>query len=270
MADIVILTNSQLRHEFIRKAISLGDDITVLRSYCESSEGRIIDRTNKEGSEIKLNHLRARRQSEEDFFRHFVELAPDKSNPTFIPAGGINEPEHAEEISELNPDFLVAYGCSIVRDPLLSLFEDRILNVHLGLSPYYRGSGTNFWPLVNCEPEYVGATFMYMDEGIDTGEIIHQIRARVHPGDGPHQIGNRLILDMVFDYIDIIRNFDELPRIEQSLSPDESKYYERDDYSEEATEQLYANFESGLVERYLEEQKERIRDVPILENPLFD
>ena len=39
----------------------------------------------------------------------------------------------------------------------------------------------------------VGATFMYIDAGIDTGEIIHQIRADIVIGDSPHSIGNRLI-----------------------------------------------------------------------------
>lgn len=186
MIDVVILTSSQLRHEFVRKAIGLCDDINVLRSYCESSDGRIIDRAKKEGSQIKIEHLRARERTEKDFFDHFVELSPDKSNSQLIAAGDINKSVHVEEIEKLDPDILVAYGCSIIQEQLLSLFEDRVLNVHLGLSPYYRGSGTNFWPLVNREPEYVGATFMYMDSGIDTGEIIHQMRAQVHPNDGPH------------------------------------------------------------------------------------
>jgi len=48
----------------------------------------------------------------------------------------------------------------------------------LGLSPYYLGSGTNYWPLVNEKPEFVVATFMHIDTDIDTEEIIHQIRAK--------------------------------------------------------------------------------------------
>src|SRR5690606_10372264 len=102
---------------------------------------------------------------------------------------------------------------SLIREPLLSAFQGRFLNVHLGLSPYYRGSGTNFWPLVNGEPEFVGATFMHIDAGVDTGEVIHQIRARIFPGDTPHQIGNRLIADMARVYAALIRDFDRLERM---------------------------------------------------------
>ena len=61
------------------------------------------------------------------------------------------------------------------------------------MSPYYRGSGTNFWPFVNNELQFIGATFMHIDEGVDTGEIIHQIRANIFHDDNIHQIGNRLI-----------------------------------------------------------------------------
>ncbi|MDR9382125.1 MAG: formyltransferase family protein, partial [Natronomonas sp.] len=175
-----------------------------------------------------------------------------------------------EEITDLDPDLLVAYGCSIVRGPLLSEFRGRFLNVHLGLSPYYRGTGTNFWPLVNGEPEYVGATFMYIDEGVDTGEIVHQIRARVYPDDTPHQVGNRLIADMTRTYIKIVRRFDALKPVDKPSEPEDSNYYRRDDYTTEATRKLYQNFGSGLVERYLEEREDRIRAVPIVSNPALD
>ncbi len=37
---------------------------------------------------------------------------------------------------------------------------------------------------------------MHIDAGVDTGEVIHQMRARVALGDSPAQIGNRLIVDM--------------------------------------------------------------------------
>ena len=73
-------------------------------------------------------------------------------------------------------------------------FKRKILNLHLGLSPYYRGGGTNYFPFVNNEPEYAGSTFMYLDEGIDTGEIIHQIRPVINITDSFHQLSNRFLI----------------------------------------------------------------------------
>lgn len=270
MIKIVILTNSQLRHQFVRKAIALEDDIKVLRTYCESTDGSVLDHVREEGDEVKLRHLEARAESEDDFFRPFVDYTPDHSNPKEIPNGEINDEQYYEEIVDLDPDLLVAYGCSIIEDPLLSEYEGRFLNVHLGLSPYYRGTGTNFWPLVNGEPEYVGATFMHLDAGVDTGDIIHQIRARVKPDDTPHQIGNRLIADMVQPYREIIRKFGDLENMEQPGTPDNEHYYTMSDYSTEATKQLYKNFDDGLVDDYLAEQDERTAEVPLVKNPVIE
>jgi len=267
MVEVVILTNSELRHQFVRKAIALDDDIDVIRTYCESTDGSTLARVREEGDDVKLRHLEARAESEDDFFRHFVNYTPDYSSPKEIPNGEINDEQYYEEIVDLDPDLLVAYGCSIIEDPLLFEYEGRFLNVHLGLSPYYRGTGTNFWPLVNDEPEYVGATFMYLDAGVDTGDIIHQIRARVKPNDTPHQIGNRLIADMIGPYREIITKFDDLENMEQPETPDNEHYYTTSDYSTEATQQLYENFDNGLVDNYLEKKDERTADVPLVKNP---
>ena len=68
------------------------------------------------------------------------------------------------------------------------------MNIHLGLSPYYRGAGTNFWPLVNGEPEYCGATIHILDGGVDTGPVIAHVRPEIAAGDGPHDIGNKTIV----------------------------------------------------------------------------
>jgi folate-dependent phosphoribosylglycinamide formyltransferase PurN len=268
--NIVILTRDSLRHEYIRKTFGLADEINVLRSYCETSGSDILVEARERGESIRIDHLERRNRSEHDYFGPFVDIAPDQSNPVEIPGGAINDKKYYEEITSLDPDLLVAYGCSLIEDPLLSEYEGQFLNVHLGLSPYYRGTGTNFWPLVNREPECIGATFMYIDEGVDTGEIIHQLRARIHPSDGPHDIGNRLITDVGRLYPELARRFDELRSVEQPPEPDEEHYYRSADYNPGATAQLYENFENGLIEEYLQHRDERVSEVPIVKHPVID
>ena len=259
---IIILTGSELRHDFIRKAIALNSNIKVLKSYCEGTEKSLIKLVD---SKLKKEHLESRAQSEKDFFSSFLSLTPDHSNQILIPRGSINKEEYINEIKNLNPDIILAYGCSIIKEPLIEYFSKRIVNIHLGLSPYYRGSGTNFWPLVNKEPEFVGATFMYMDKGIDTGEIIHQIRARIYKGDTPHQIGNRLISDVAIISIELIKNFWKLKKMNYDFSKINGKYYTNKDFTENSVKQLYNNINNGLIDDYLtmaESEK-----APIIKNP---
>jgi len=266
---VVILTGSDLRHDFFRKSVALNTSIEVVRSYCEFTSDKVrkvIDDSNRD-SLLQIAHLRKRRFSEEDFFQSLVELAPDNSSSKLVQYGAINDEAIVSEIFDLKPDLLVAYGCSLVKSELLSKYAGHFVNVHLGLSPYYRGSGTNYWPLVNGEPEYVGATFMYIDAGIDTGEIIHQVRARCYEGDSPHQIGNRLIADMTRVYIDIILKHDSLKKMAQPSISDDYRLYKRSEFSVESVVKLYDNFSSGMIEHYLDSYADRVAAVPIVENP---
>jgi phosphoribosylglycinamide formyltransferase 1 len=268
---VVLLTGAELRHDFFRVAVSLQDGIAVPRSVTEGREGTLQSTLDPSlpGSSLQAQHLAQRDFSERDFFGAFVALAPDRSHPLPIPRGTINSPDVFSEISAVEPDLLVAYGPSLVREPLLARYAGRFVNVHLGLSPYYTGSGTNFWALVNGEPECVGATLMHIDGGIDTGAIIHQIRARIYPGDGPHQIGNRLIADAVSAVIHLIRHADELGHGIRPARPPTARHYRKKDFTPEAVATLYANFRSGLVERYHAELPERTARVPVHEHPLF-
>ena len=264
---IIILTGSELRHDFFRKYLALADEIEVLASYCEGTEKNLTSLTvNQRDNELRMAHLRAREQSEEDFFRPFVRVAPDRSNPIAIAKGEINASSHAAAIIEAAPDLLVCYGSSIIREPLLSAFPGRFLNIHLGLSPYYRGSGTNFWPLVDGKPEYVGVTFMHIDAGVDTGEVIHQMRGKIALGDSPVQIGNRLITEMAETCLKIVLRWDTLNKMPQIAPSPGNKIFRKKDYTEESVSTLYTRFSNGLIRDYLRNETERCAAVPIVQN----
>ena len=267
---IVILTGNELRHSFFRMHLAQNSEIEVLRSYCEGTEKSIQSVVEaQDNNELRNKHLSERERVEKDFFEKFVDSTPDLSNPIFISKGEINSPDRVTEIEIINPDLIIAYGCSIIKDPLLDKFPHRILNVHLGLSPYYRGSGTNFWPFVNKELEFVGATFMYMDKGVDTGEIIHQIRTEVIRGDSIHHIGNRLIQEMAKVFSEIIIHFDSISKMEQPGIPSDEKYYKKKDFTEESVAIAYENIKNGLVDEYLTNRKEKCFKSPIIINDIF-
>jgi len=270
MTKIVILTGSELRHDFVRKFIANSSDIDVVASYCEGAEKslKVLVENDDEPDNYRLKHLQAREQSEKDFFQLYTDSCDDQSNPSFISKGAINDEKYVEQIIQLNPDLIIAYGCSIVRNKLLSQFSGKFINVHLGLSPYYRGSGTNFWPLVNGEPEFVGATFMHIDEGIDTGKVIHQIRSRIEFADNPVQIGNRLIVQIAKEYVKLIKSFSTLENISEEIFNHSFKplYYRKKDYTEESVEQLYKRFNLGMIESYLNSLESRFAKAPIASN----
>ena len=60
-------------------------------------------------------------------------------------------------------------------------------NIHGGLSPWYRGGVTHFWPSYLLEPEYTGMTLHELTNDIDGGGIIHQNISSLNIKDGIHQ-----------------------------------------------------------------------------------
>ena len=267
---IAVLTGGELRHTFLRMALGVAPGLDVLVSGCEGS-GRSLRSTvgaRADATPLERQHVEGRERSERDFFGAFVRLTEDRSSPEQLDDRDVNDPRFVDEVLRRAPQLLAAFGCALVREPLLSRYAGRFVNLHLGLSPYYRGAGTNFWPLVNGEPEYVGATFLHLDAGVDTGEIIHQIRARIFPGDTPHQIGNRLIADAAVVYAELLRRFAALDRLPQPTAPT-PRVYRRAAAAGQAVARLYAQFDSGLVDTFLSERDERVGRVPIVEQPLL-
>lgn len=201
--------------------------------------------------EVIQRHFAARDASEERYFSDAdrIRLAAGALHRP-VAAGMCNDAAEVKLMEAARPDVVFVFGTGILREPLLSAFEGRIINIHLGLSPYYRGAGTNFWPLVNREPEYVGATIHYLDAGIDTGPILAHARPRVERGDGPHDLGNKTIVaaaDMLLRAA--ATHVSGVARAVPQWNG--GRLYQRKDFSADAVRTLYRNFETGMIDEYL-------------------
>jgi len=107
--------------------------------------------------------------------RHFLKsgLPPAwPSTAAVIEFPSINDPAVAEKVRAWKPDLIVVFGTSLVGKQLLEIPKTAIINVHTGISPYYRGGQCSFWALYNREPEYIGVTIHRITGGIDSGDII--------------------------------------------------------------------------------------------------
>lgn len=86
----------------------------------------------------------------------------------------INSDESLNMISALKPDLLVSVaGNEIFKKALIDLAPNGCLNLHSSLLPKYRGLMPSFWVLKNNE-DRTGVSVFFVDEGIDSGEILVQ------------------------------------------------------------------------------------------------
>lgn len=92
----------------------------------------------------------------------------------FLICENVNKNSFLQQVSELNCDLFVSMSFNqIIRKPLLEVPSLGFINCHAGALPFYRGRNPLNWALINGEKEF-GITVHYIDEGIDTGDIIEQ------------------------------------------------------------------------------------------------
>ncbi len=98
--------------------------------------------------------------------------------PVFQP-NSIKKADIIDKIVQLNPDIIVvvAYG-QILSRKILEIPKLGCINVHASLLPKYRGAAPINWAIIRGE-EITGITTMYMDEGLDTGDMILKKEMRI-------------------------------------------------------------------------------------------
>ena len=102
-------------------------------------------------------------------FSPVKKVALENNIPVFQPIKIKND---YEKLTEEKIDLIVtcAYG-QIIPKEVLNLPKYGCINVHASILPKYRGSAPIQWAIINGDKE-TGVTIMYMDEGMDTGDII--------------------------------------------------------------------------------------------------
>ncbi|MDO4375844.1 MAG: methionyl-tRNA formyltransferase [bacterium] len=120
-------------------------------------------------------------------------------------------------IVDAKPDVIVtcAYG-QIVSKDILDIPKYGCINIHASLLPKYRGGAPIHYALINGEAE-TGITLMYMDEGMDTGDMLVSESVKIEDNDNIETLSDKLSLlgaDMISRYLEDITD-GKIERIKQ-------------------------------------------------------
>ena len=120
------------------------------------------------------------------------QLAIENNIPIYQPIKIRNNEEFIKEIKELNPDIIcvVAYG-KILPKEILDIPKYGCINVHGSLLPKYRGAAPIQWAIINGE-KTTGITTMYMDIGMDTGDMILKEEVEIGEDETTGELWERL------------------------------------------------------------------------------
>ena len=200
---LLVITSNQLPHKyFVNQLNSHFNLCAVFIEHFEypdplfnSNEERVI------WNEFFLN----RKKTEECLLR-FNNSISVKNNPKIlkIKKGRLNDDETMQSIHDFNPARIIIFGASLLETKYLEQYPNRILNLHVGLPQYYRGSSCNFWPIHDLKPHLLGATVHVVGKGIDDGNIVIQDTIDLEENDSefvlmvkPIILGTKLMIEAI-------------------------------------------------------------------------
>lgn len=90
----------------------------------------------------------------------------------------VNDEVCKQLLQQLQPDIVVVNGTRIISKKILQCTNAVFINMHVGITPWYRGSHGGYWALYNNDVANFGTTIHLVDSGVDTGGILKQVFAK--------------------------------------------------------------------------------------------
>ena len=171
MKSITVFTSNQPRHlGLILELSKVYEKVYAIIECNTIRPGEVKDFFDK--SEIMKSYFSQLMRSEKEIFGE-ISFLPNNVSPLILKMGDLNKIDIGILSTSLNSENFVVFGSSFIKGDLIDiLIEKKCLNIHMGVSPFYRGSSCNFWALFNEDYHYVGSTIHLLSKGLDSGDML--------------------------------------------------------------------------------------------------
>jgi len=192
---LILITGDHIRHYYVASQLNkIFSQIIWIKEKRELQNPKINKKINKKFQELLKIHFNKRIEAEKKFFGNKNKF---KYN-NIIKNISINRKNFNKNIKLLlkneSAEVLITYGCGKISNEILKNKKIKnFLNIHGGLSPWFKGSITNFWPSYLLRPQYTGMTLHILTPRIDAGDILLQSSSKLYKNDGIHDLSCRVI-----------------------------------------------------------------------------
>lgn len=146
----------------------------------------------------------------------------DENNIAFYVHSNINSDEFENLISLHKCDIFVSMSFNqIFKAPIINFPPMKTINCHAGALPFYRGRNILNWALINDEKSF-GVTVHYMDEGIDTGDIILQRHCEINDNDNYATLlekAYKKCAEVLYDALKMLQRYEIEPIKQATIHP---------------------------------------------------
>ena len=120
-----------------------------------------------------------------------IKVFCDENDLTVLQPPNLKNAEFISQLRELAPDVMVVVAFRMLPKEVWSIPPNGTFNLHASLLPKYRGAAPIHWAIINGEQQ-TGVTTFFINEQIDTGEIIAQKSLPIGLNENTGQLSNRL------------------------------------------------------------------------------
>lgn len=251
---IVFLCGSHPRHMYMaNKLFETG----LLSGLVIEKRGEFVPKLPPGLNEIDranfIRHFLARQQAEEKFFDHVdCNTVQKQVLSKNIDMETLNSEITVQFIKDIKPDVILSYGVHKLSDEIINICPDKAFNIHGGLSPWFKGCITLFWPFYFLRPNWAGMTIHHLSASIDAGDIVHHSVPTLERGDKLHEVACKAVIQAGEDIAKLmllLEKGEKLARVKQSSN---GKLFTAAEWQVQHLRLIYNTFNDDIVDRYLD------------------
>ena len=178
---ITLFTSNNFRHNYLINLISeFADKLFVVQESKTIFQGIVPG--NYTVSKLSERYFKNVNIAQKKIFGEpFVNNS--KKNISILPLvfGDLNKCKLKFLSKFLKSDLYIVFGSSYIKGDLVNfLIKKKAINIHMGVSPYYRGTDCNFWALYDNNPHLAGSTIHLLSSGLDSGPILFHAMSKIN------------------------------------------------------------------------------------------
>ena len=177
---ITLFTSNQNRHNYLINLFSKFCDELFVVQECGTIFPGIVP-SHYPASEVMRKYFENVKAAQNKLFGNSYVNNSNK-NIKILPilSGDLNKCSLAFLSDFIKSDVYVVFGSSYIKGQLVDfLVAKKTINIHMGISPYYRGNDCNFWALYDNNPHLVGATIHMLSKGLDNGPMLYHAMSNI-------------------------------------------------------------------------------------------
>lgn len=244
---ILAITGNHPRHLHLVQILRhSGFDVLSVVMEREHFSGRA--RLN--GNKLEMKHFEIRESVEYELFGR---LSPKDYRDISVSVDDINKSDIKLDATELGAfDLCLVFGTTLLPPTLVNLLPPLTFNLHLGISPRYRGAATLFWPFYMLEPNWSGFTIHKLASEPDSGDVALRSVPALKKGMRMHDVAGAATLLGLEGMLKLAQYLNEFPEPKYHRQMSTGKNWLESDFREIHLKLIYEVMGDSIVDFFLE------------------